>query len=80
MRKRELWENNKNALQRFKVNFSLWFMRYQRQTHGIGLMILMLIGIIIVFMLYNTITSMLEADIINKQADCLVSRGCLWSA
>lgn len=43
-KKRELWEENITIWQKFKINSRVKWRRYMVQTHGFGLIIIILLG------------------------------------
>lgn len=59
-RKKELWENNISKFQKFKIETRIIWRRYMVQTHGMGFIILLLIGGMLISMFTPLIISQLN--------------------
>ncbi len=73
-KKKELWEMNKSPYQRFRINFKIAMDKYNRRTHGLGLLFMILIGALIVVtiipLLYTpTIKQRIQSEIIIGNCD-----------
>lgn len=87
-RKKELWEQNKSWIERKAINMRLAIMKMQRQTHGMGLLIIVLIFAMFIYLGVNTYVTMTankidtsEEDRLAKLSTCILNNGgCIWSA
>jgi len=80
-KKKEYWERDKNAFQRARINFRIWFMQFNRKTHGLGIIFIMLvIVIIIVQAIPYIIPTPVSQEIQNLQklAICMKHHTCTW--
>lgn len=84
-RKKELWEKDKTWLQRKMINLKLAVMRYNRQTHGLGgifiLMVIVLIGYLTVTTILRFIPEESNAELerMEKLIACMKFDTCFWS-
>lgn len=79
----EYWKRDKNFIQRARINFMLWFMKFQRQTHGLGMLFLLFMVIILGSSIISLITTLLDNDRHNledfeKRVICMKHGSCIW--
>jgi len=80
-RKKELWEKDKNSFQRARINIRLWFLKFNRQTHGMGIIFIMLVIIIIIVQAMSYIIPTpvsQEMQNLQKLAVCMKHHTCTW--
>lgn len=84
--KKELWENDKTKFQIWKINTKLKIAKFNRQTHGMGMMIIVMMFFLVAFMIVQLIVNApqhidtAEAQQSIKIAQCMIHGGCIWGA
>lgn len=64
-KKKELWELNKTPYERFKINSKIAWRRFDTQTRGMGLILLLIFGIVLISPIISLIGNAIN-DYTNK--------------
>lgn len=80
-KKKELWEMDKNVLQRFKINMAIAIRKFNRETKGLGILFLL---VIIIFVFIQFIPYLIppptteETKRAERIARCIQYNTCVW--
>lgn len=76
-KKKELWEENKTPLERFKINARVMWRRFDTQTRGMGLFFVLILAVVISSAIFPLAGQSIQRSIDNERYKTALITACI---
>lgn len=73
-KKKELWEQDKNIVQKTLINSKIWLRKFQRETKGLGILFLVFIGVMVILQMLSPFLGMWAGDAFKSESEKRIER------